>query len=480
MEIKVYFYSQIIVMKQMNDIKLWCTLYIRRHFVAFVKMWQSRKKVYLPFFTSLGLVAAIAIQGVWLYNTYTLIKENVRKESSEAIAEAVRKEASIRFATTPKGTSINGSSKNDTVPENTFFYEGITNLGYPMNMGTVDSIASVLLKGDGIEDDFTVCEVKLRSRELLRQSKMLDFSRDTLRTKAVPVRVDLSEGVELVLVNPYKVFFRRMGLLMIASFIMLVLVIGCIVYQIKVIIYQKKVAQLREDFSYAMIHDMKTPLSSIMMCSDALNGEKIESMPELKKNFLGVVKSETVHLLKLINKLLTISKLENHKLTMVKERVQLEPMLERIMETFKAKSVKTLHFTVNLQAKEVDADKEYLEEAVYNLVDNAVKYSKDEGEVEVEITSECSGGYSCIKVRDNGIGFSEEDKRKIFDKFERGSAIKSSRLGKVAGFGLGLNYVYQVMEAHGGTVTASSVVGKFSEFTLYMPAPEEEYTENKE
>lgn len=117
------------------------------------------------------------------------------------------------------------------------------------------------------------------------------------------------------------------------------------------------------------------------------------------------MKSETVHLLKLINKLLTISKLEDHKLAMVKEKVQLAPMLERIMETFKAKSVKTLHFTVNLEAKEVNADKEYLEEAVYNLVDNAVKYSKDEGEVEIEITSECSGGYSCIKVRDNGIGF---------------------------------------------------------------------------
>ncbi len=228
-----------------------------------------------------------------------------------------------------------------------------------------------------------------------------------------------------------------------------------------------------------MIHDMKTPLSSIMMCSDALNDEKIESMPELKKSFLGVVKSETVHLLKLINRLLTISRLESHKLTMFKEKVQLEPMLERIMETFKAKSTKPLHFTLNLQAKEVNADKEYLEEAVYNLVDNAVKYSKDEGEVEIEITSECSGGYSCIKVRDNGIGFSEEDKRKIFDKFERGSAIKSSRLGKVAGFGLGLNYVYRVMEAHGGTVTASSVVGKFSEFTLYMSASEEEDTENK-
>lgn len=77
-----------------------------------------------------------------------------------------------------------------------------------MNMDTVDSIASVLLKEYGIEDDFVVCEVKLRSRELLRQSKILNFSRDTIRSKAVPVRTDLSEGVELILVNPYRVFLN--------------------------------------------------------------------------------------------------------------------------------------------------------------------------------------------------------------------------------------------------------------------------------
>ena len=251
---------------------------------------------------------------------------------------------------------------------------------------------------------------------------------------------------------------------MIASFIMLVLVIGCIIYQIKVIIYQKKVAKLREDFSYAMIHDMKTPLSSIMMCSDALNDEKIESMPELKKSFLGVVKSETVHLLKLINRLLTISKLENDKLTMVKEKVKLEPMLERIRETFKAKSTKPLHFTLNLQAKEVNADKEYLEEAVYNLVDNAVKYSKDEGEVEIEITSECSGGYSCIKVRDNGIGFDMKYHDRIFEIFQR-----LHRVEDYPGTGIGLALVRKAMQRMNGRAWADSSPGAGATFYLALP-----------
>lgn len=438
---------------------------------------KKQKYKYIRLFTFLGLMAVLSLQAAWIYNTYMLIRNNIQKDCCEVVEKTLENEMVIRMDNLPEGSQVIGGEVNDTIKPLTYFCENLSNMGREISMVRIDSIASVLLKEYSIESNFVVCTMNPQNDSILQVSKKENLSLwGVIKSEPFLIKSDSTEA----LINPYKVFFERMGLLMIASFIMLVLVIGCIVYQIKVIIYQKKVAQLREDFSYAMIHDMKTPLSSIMMCSDALNGEKIESMPELKKNFLGVVKSETVHLLKLINKLLTISKLENHKLTMVKEKVQLAPMLERIMETFKAKSVKTLHFTVNLQAKEVDADKEYLEEAVYNLVDNAVKYSKDEGEVEVEITSECSGGYSCIKVRDNGIGFSEEDKRKIFDKFERGSAIKSSRLGKVAGFGLGLNYVYQVMEAHGGTVTASSVVGKFSEFTLYMPAPGEEDTENKE
>lgn len=341
---------------------------------------KKQKYRYIRLFTFLGLVAVLSLQAAWIYNTYMLIRNNIQKDCCEVVEKTLENEMVIRMDNLPEGSQVIGGEVNDTIKPLTYFCENLSNMGREISMVRIDSIASALLKEYSIESNFVVCTMNPQNDSILQVSKKEKLPLwGIIKSAPFAIKSDSTEAVQLLLINPYKVFFERMGLLMIASFIMLVLVIGCIIYQIKVIIYQKKVAKLREDFSYAMIHDMKTPLSSIMMCSDALNDEKIESMPELKKSFLGVVKSETVHLLKLINRLLTISKLENDKLTMVKEKVKLEPMLERIRETFKAKSTKPLHFTLNLQAKEVNADKEYLEEAVYNLVDNAVKYSKDEG-----------------------------------------------------------------------------------------------------
>lgn len=258
-----------------------------------------------------------------------------------------------------------------------------------------------------------------------------------------------------------------MGLLMIATAIMMIMVITCIIYQIKIIIRQDKISKVREDFSYAMIHDMKTPLSSILACTSLLHSGKTESTPQLRERYFCIIEDETGHLLNLANKVLTISKLESHKLEMAKITFQLKPMVEDLIEKFSAKCAKPLHFTLNLQAEEVHGDEEYLKEAISNLIDNAIKYSYQT--VDISISSLNNATHTLIKVRDNGIGISEKDVKHIFEKFERASAFKRSRLGKVAGFGLGLNYVYQVMEAHEGSVTVNSIEKEFSEFTLYIP-----------
>lgn len=111
-----------------------------------------------------------------------------------------------------------------------------------------------------------------------------------------------------------------MGLLLIATVILMIFVIGCIVYQIKIIARQNKIAQLREDFSYAMIHDMKTPLSSITMCTSFLHSGRLDDKPEMKEKYFTIVENEADHLLALTNKILTLSKLENHKLEMNKKK----------------------------------------------------------------------------------------------------------------------------------------------------------------
>lgn len=420
-------------------------------------------------FTVLGLVAILTLQAIWLFNTYVLVKNNILKESFDTLEESLNEEVELRIDRTPKGTQIAGGSSNDTIPPLTYFSENISKLGFEISLADIDSIASsILLRKYDIESAFMICIVNMDTREILQKSKSLDFSyQNVIRSAPFPIRTDLSQGVQLVLLNPYWTIFERMGLLMIATAIMMIMVITCIIYQIKIIIRQDKIAKVREDFSYAMIHDMKTPLSSILACTSLLHSGKTESTPQLRERYFCIIEDETGHLLNLANKVLTISKLESHKLEMAKITFQLKPMVEDLIEKFSAKCAKPLHFTLNLQAEEVHGDEEYLKEAISNLIDNAIKYSYQT--VDISISSLNNATHTLIKVCDNGIGISEKDVKHIFEKFERASAFKRSRLGKVAGFGLGLNYVYQVMEAHEGSVTVNSIEKEFSEFTLYIP-----------
>ena len=228
-----------------------------------------------------------------------------------------------------------------------------------------------------------------------------------------------------------------------------------------------KISQIREDFSYAMIHDMKTPLSTIMMVQDMLKSGRLEGKPEIKNKYMNIAESETDHLFALTNKILTISKLENHKLEMNKTEVELTPIIEKLTEKFKAKAQKPVNFTISMQAKTAYADNDYLSEVLSNLIDNAIKYSKES--VEINITAEESERYTILKVRDNGMGISEADQKVIFQKYERAAAAKRSRKNGASGFGLGLNFVDQVIKAHEGRIFVNSTEGEFTEFTIYLP-----------
>ena len=108
-----------------------------------------------------------------------------------------------------------------------------------------------------------------------------------------------------------------------------------------------------------------------------------------------------------------------------------------------------------------------LKEAISNLIDNAIKYSGDSVRIDISVGSDDT--YTWIRVKDNGFGISHQDQKKIFEKFERAAAIDRNRKGGAAGFGLGLNYVYRVAEAHGGEVRVFSIEGQSSEFTIYLP-----------
>ena len=301
----------------------------------------------------------------------------------------------------------------------------------------VDSLLSVI----NLDRNFTVMEVD-RNGKVLRQNNDL-LTPTSLKTRVFSIRRDQSKGIRLALNNPYPELLRRLSPLFLASAIILILFGAILLRLLRYLDEQRLMAELRNDFSYAMVHDMKSPLSSIIMGARFLHSGKVDNKPQIKEKYYSIIESEAEHLLALVNKLLTISKLENKKLILNKQPVE-----------------------------------QYLSEAIANLIDNAIKYSKpaETGGVEtpaikISITSQSNDKFVLLKVRDNGIGISKDDQRIIFDKFGRAAIHEQNRKGGVSGFGLGLNYVDQVMQAHGGKVTVQSELDKYSEFTLYIPKP---------
>ena len=334
----------------------------------------------------------------------------------------------------------------------------------------VDSLLSVI----NLDRNFTVMEVD-RDGKVLRQNNDL-LTPTSLKTRVFSIRRDQSKGIRLALNNPYPELLRRLSPLFLASAIILILFGAILLRLLRYLDEQRLMAELRNDFSYAMVHDMKSPLSSIIMGARFLHSGKVDDKPQIKEKYYSIIESEAEHLLALVNKLLTISKLENKKLILNKQPVDLEPMINDIVEKANTKTDKPVSFTIDLLTKHVTADEQHLSEAISNLIDNAIKYSKPAGAdgaeapaIQICITSQSNDKFVLLKVRDNGIGISKDEQRIIFDKFGRAAVHEQNRKGGVSGFGLGLNYVDQVMQAHGGKVTVQSELDKYSEFTLYIP-----------
>ena len=325
----------------------------------------------------------------------------------------------------------------------------------------VDSLLSVV----DINRDVTILEVDA-SRKVLRRNNDRNTS-FSLLTHPISIRRDQSKAIQIALNNPYPELAQKLSPLFLISAIILGFFAIIIVQLLRFITEQEQMAELRNDFSYAMVHDMKSPLSSIIMGAHFLHSGKVDDKPQIKEKYYTIIEDEAEHLLALVNKLLTISKLENKKLILNKWDIDIEPIIADLIDKTKAKASKPLEVVTDLKIKNVFADEQYLTEAIANLLDNALKYSKDE--IKIKISTIDTDKNVLLKVRDNGIGITKEEQQIIFDKFGRAAIHEKNRKGGVSGFGLGLNYVDQVMKAHGGKVTVSSEKDKFSEFTLYIP-----------
>ncbi|MBQ3362086.1 MAG: HAMP domain-containing histidine kinase [Prevotella sp.] len=414
-------------------------------------------------------VAVLLLLALYMWMTYRSVTRDMTERAGNQLTWAMFYESYQRadIVTTGDTLSLPDARGNLSLASSVEGMNDALSRKYhsEISLETVAMFVDSLLSVAHINRDVTIQEVD-SNRNVLRQNNERSSSWSIL-TKPVSIRRDQSRALQLALNNPYPELARKLSPLFLISAVILGFFAIIIIQLLRFITEQEQMAELRNDFSYAMVHDMKSPLSSIIMGAHFLHSGKVDDKPQIKEKYYSIIEDEAEHLLALVNKLLTISKLENKKLILSKNEIDLEPIIDDLVDKAKTKTTKPLQITGDLKVRNVWADEQYLTEAIANLLDNAIKYSKDE--IQIKISTLDTDKHVLLKVRDNGIGISKEEQRIIFDKFGRAAIHEKNRTGGVSGFGLGLNYVDQVMKAHGGKVTVSSEKDNYSEFTLYIP-----------
>ena len=244
--------------------------------------------------------------------------------------------------------------------------------------------------------------------------------------------------------------------------LMLVLIAG-VVFVFLNIRREMELARIKSDFVSNVSHELRTPLALISMFAETLELDRAKS-EEKKKEYYSIISKEAERLSRIVNKILSFSKIEAGKKEYRFSKVNINNLVEDIFKTYQfhlQNSGFEFSFTGDSSIPEIDADYEAISEAVINLLDNAVKYSVDKKEVKISTGKE--GNIVYIEINDKGIGISEEAQKKIFNKFYR---VSDGLVYNTKGTGLGLTLVKHIMDSHRGEVKVKSKPNEGSSFKL--------------
>lgn len=250
-------------------------------------------------------------------------------------------------------------------------------------------------------------------------------------------------------------------------FLIVSLVVLFFGYTVTIILKQKRISEVKTDFINNMTHEFKTPIATIGLSSETLLRENFSNDEEKLKRYASLIYKENKRLENQVERVLNIAKLNKNELSLRKEPIEIHEIIEEAADSFRFNQLENrgeVKLELNAQDDEVFGDNVHLTNVIFNLIDNAVKYSKEKPFVMVK-TKNFKKGIQ-IQIIDHGVGIKKENLKQIFDKFYR---VPTGNVHDVKGFGLGLYYVKTIIEGHNGTINVESQIGKGSTFTIYLP-----------
>ncbi|HUZ57592.1 MAG TPA: HAMP domain-containing sensor histidine kinase [Hanamia sp.] len=270
----------------------------------------------------------------------------------------------------------------------------------------------------------------------------------------------------LVIVVPHvrNVVWKQMFWMLIGAVIFTCIIFAAFFITIRALLNQKKLSEIKSDFINNMTHEFKTPLATISLAVDALKNEKVINDKTKMNYFSGIIKEENKRMNKQVESILQAALLDKHdillNLTPLHANDLINAAVNNILLPLKEKNGR-LEKNFNASNDLIMADDVHFTNIINNLLDNAVKYSKEN--LKIKISTSDFNNHLRIKIEDNGIGMSKETLNRVFEKFYR---AHTGNIHNVKGFGLGLSYVKSIVDAHNGKIKAESTPGKGSCFTL--------------
>ncbi|CAL1521148.1 HAMP domain-containing sensor histidine kinase [Chitinophaga sp. MM2321] len=461
------------------------------------------------------ILGIFLFQGYWLYNSYRIREEQFNKEINEALRSAVfsrqfadvhrqfsdvrgyaryysrekdsarakllvkgKHQLRMRGGNTPLPDSLREDSVNlpgdipariyaDTLARQISEFLITNTHNDSINLKKLDSIFRGELNNRQIATSYRLDTFHMNYRGFERESFRDSIRRRVPRqTSKVPFNPASNLFVQASFDSPLQFILQKMIWTLLTSVVLLVLTTLCFVYMLRTILKQKKLSEVKNDFINNMTHELKTPIATVSAAVEAMQNFNALSDQRKTQAYLDISKNELQRLSDLVEKVLHIAAEEKEDIELFKEETDLNEVIDYILSSHQLKATKPLQlrFDNNLSGETVFVDKTHLSNAINNLVDNAIKYSRDQ--VQLYIQCKVENGELKIRVKDSGIGIPRIYQENIFDKFFR---VPTGDLHNVKGFGLGLSYVKKIVEMHGGTIRVHSEQDKGTEFIISIP-----------
>ncbi len=339
-----------------------------------------------------------------------------------------------------------------------------------LNVVVLDSILSRNLINNKLDTNFTfnIIGDDVRVPDFIVNRTHFDaaLTADQFSTLLYPN--DIVKGnYKLAIAFPEKKFFlwKEMAGTLLGSLLLVMIIVFAFYLSVSTIYRQKQLSEIKNDFISNMTHELKTPISTISLACEAIQDPDVGNDKSTLESFVGMIQQENKRLGKLVENVLQTSLLDKGEMKLKRSEIRLDNLLNDITDAFQIRFKNEGGEIIVDKSEPIIAniDRIHFGNIIYNLLDNALKYCAVTPYVKIELEKTQKGFYLAIK--DNGIGISREDQKRIFEKLYR---VPTGDIHNVKGFGLGLNYVESIVRLHNGDISVDSSLGKGSTFKIQI------------